>query len=113
MSDIWGPHFWHLLHTISFNTNEYYTNVEKTMLSSFYNNISNMLPCIFCKSNYKIHIQQYPINNHINGSQNLSNWVINIHNLVNEMNGKRKIEYREALQIHFKPVKESICYIIN
>ena len=41
MSDIWGPHLWHLLHTISFNTNEIYTIVEKKMLLSFYNNISN------------------------------------------------------------------------
>ena len=72
-----------------------------------------MLPCIFCKSNYKRHIEQYPINNQLSGSKSLCNWVIHMHNLVNEINGKPILTFNEVYPIHIQPSKESICYIIN
>ena len=113
MTEYWGPKLWYLMHTVSFNANDHFSNAEKKMLFYFYKNIGNMIPCIFCRSNYKKHLIEYPIEHHLNNKTTLCNWVIKIHNIVNKSLNKKLIDYKEAYDNHKKINVTKIIYIFR
>lgn len=100
MTEYWGPNLWHLMHTVSFNANDHFSNVEKEMLFYFYKNIGNMIPCIFCRSSYKRHLIDYPVEKHLQNKSSLCDWVIKIHNIVNASINKKLLTYNEAYENH-------------
>ena len=113
MTDIWGPNLWHLMHTVAYNSNDNFSIVEKQMLSYFYKNIANMIPCIFCRSNYKQHLIEYPIDRYLENKSTLCNWVVNIHNLVNKNNNKKIYDTKEARDDHINVSINKIIMILN
>ena len=50
---IWGPKLWHKLHTISFNYPNKPTEKDKENMYFYFSNLKNILPCDYCKVNYK------------------------------------------------------------
>ena len=103
MTDFWGPKLWHLMHTVSFNANDHFSIAEKKMLFYFYKNIGNMIPCVFCRNNYKRHLIEYPIEHHLDNKTTLCNWVIN----------KKLLDYKEAYENHKKIDVSKIIYIFR
>ena len=113
MTEYWGPNLWHLMHTVSYNTNANFSNVERQMLSYFYRNIGNMIPCIFCKTNYKQHLFEYPIDNYLENKSTLSDWVVKIHNIVNKSTNKKIYDNNEAYELHKIISGKKIINILN
>ena len=91
--NIWGPHLWFSLHTISFNYPLKPTNEDKTNYKNFFNNLQNIIPCSVCKKNYKRHITEHPIEDFLGNRQTLVYWVIDIHNMDNAEIGKKILSY--------------------
>ena len=58
MTSVWGPSLWHTLHTISFNYPTNPSEEDKKNYYSFYKNISNVLPCRFCRDNFKENLKK-------------------------------------------------------
>jgi hypothetical protein len=77
----WGPPAWILLHTIAFNYVPSEINRETYRL--FFENLQNILPCIYCRASYIEYISKENITKYLNSSKDLSLWLYNIHNLVN------------------------------
>lgn len=95
--NIWGKHGWKFLHYVAqgFPHNPSYD--EKKMYKDFFTNIQNILPCYKCQQHYKQHLQNNPITDTIlESKENLENWVINIHNQVNQNNQKSILSFDQA-----------------
>lgn len=96
--DIWGPSAWIFLHSITLNYPENPTDIEKQNMKDFINSMGKVLPCDKCKNNFISHMQKNKLTNEILSSKKqFIKWMIDLHNLVNEINNKQKMTYEEAL----------------
>ena len=95
---IWGPPAWKFLHTITFQYPEYPTDKDKKEYFIFFNSLRNVLPCPNCREHYSNNFQKYPIR--LESRNDLIEWLIDIHNEVNEMTQRRKYSYEEVYGIY-------------
>ncbi len=100
--EIWGPHFWYTLHTISFYYQEYPTSTDMRLYKEFYESFVTMLPCKSCKLHYRRLLSQYPIDAHLNSRDSLSRWVVFIHNQVNRKLNKKEMAYDDVVKMYRK-----------
>jgi hypothetical protein len=106
--NIWGPHLWFSLHTISFAYPLKPKDEDKKNYQEFFTQLQHVIPCSVCKKNYKRHLQEFPVNNHLNSRKDIVYWVIDLHNMVNSETGKRVISYEDALKRYEDVYKKEI-----
>ncbi len=106
--NIWGPHLWFSLHTISFTYPLKPKDEDKKNYQDFFTQLQHVIPCSVCKKNYKRHLQEFPVNNHLNSRKDIVYWVIDLHNMVNSETGKRVISYEDALKRYEDVYKKEI-----
>ena len=98
--EIWGPHAWIFLHSITVTYPENPTEEDKIKYKNFFNSLHEVLPCPGCAHNYQIHLKKYPLNDKIlSNRKKLIIWLIDIHNEVNKINKKKTINYNEFVNI--------------
>jgi hypothetical protein len=95
----WGPAGWLFIHSISFQYPETPSEEDKTNYKMFFDSLQNTLPCPNCQEHYKQNLKENPIN--LDSRDGLIQWVIDIHNAVNEKNGE-KIYSREEVEGLYK-----------
>ena len=100
LPEIWGPHFWYILHIISFSYPETPSEYDKRSFYDFFRSLGDILPCEDCKKHYKQHFHAYPVQPHLDNRSNLVKWVIQMHNFVNARNGKPVLTVEEVLKIY-------------
>lgn len=97
--EVWGPMTWTLLHSITLEYPENPTNEDKDNIKNFINYFGKVLPCEKCRINFKLHIEEMPLDDNVlNTRKNFIKWMIDIHNSVNKMNGKKELTYHDALK---------------
>ena len=110
--NIWGPHLWQALHMISVGYPNEPNDEQKQNYKIFFKNFYQVIPCSICSNNYKRHLEELPITDDVmKNRQNLSKWVIDIHNIVNKEQGKNVIEPDDALLLIFNNFNNSQEYI--
>ena len=110
--NIWGPHLWQALHMISVGYPNEPNDDQKQNYKNFFENFYQVIPCSICSNNYKRHLEELPITDDVmKNRQNLSKWVIDIHNIVNKEQGKNVIEPDDALLLIFNNFNNSQEYI--
>lgn len=98
--NIWGKHGWRFIHYVAQGYPDNPTLVEKTDYKNFFLNLGKILPCYKCSENYKLHLQTNPLTDiTLKNKNNLENWVISIHNQVNQLNQKSILSIDEAKNI--------------
>ncbi len=109
---IWGPPGWKFFHYVTFAYPDNPTFEDKENYKVFFNSVGTILPCLSCRENYKSHLKIFPLNDNVLSSrQNLVLWLINIHNEVNKMHGKKILTYNDVINIYFaKPFDYSQYY---
>lgn len=96
--NIWGPHFWFVLHTITFNYPLKPTYEDKKQTLNFLQSLQYILPCSVCRKHYKRHLKTDPPNKHLKNRDTFIKWMIDLHNDVNGETGKRSTyTYQEVL----------------
>lgn len=99
--NIWGPHAWFFLHSITLAYPECPSKDDKVNTKNFFYSLRNILPCTKCKINYQKHIEKNPLTNNILCSKKkLIKWLIDIHNYVNKMKGEREYTYEEIMNYY-------------
>jgi len=89
--DIWGKHGWKFMHYITLAYPDKPTEEDKKAIKIYFTSVGKVLPCYSCRLNYEKHLQKYPLTDTVVSSEkNLSKWLVDIHNEVNEVNGKHK-----------------------
>ncbi len=106
--NIWGPHLWFSLHTISFTYPLKPKDSDKANYKSFFTELQHVIPCSVCKKNYIRHLKEFPVNEHLNNRKDIVYWVIDLHNMVNSETGKRVLSYEEALKRYADVYKKKI-----
>ena len=106
--NIWGPHLWFSLHTMSFVYPLTPSNEDKNNYKRFFLSLENVIPCAVCKKNYIRHLKEHPIDNYLNNRKDLVYWVIDMHNLVNGEIGKKIFSYDTVLKKYENVFKKNI-----
>ena len=90
LTAVWGPAAWHLLHTISFNYPTNPTRENKKHYKEYVENLTNVLPCKYCRMNLKNNLKAHPIRIcHMKNRETFSKYIYNLHEIVNKMLGKK------------------------
>ena len=92
---IWGPYFWFTLHTITLSYPDKPSYENKRHYNDFFIGIQNVIPCPKCREHYKSHLSNYPISTALDSKEHLVTWLFNMHNIVNESLGKKKMEFAD------------------
>ena len=101
--EVWGPHGWIFLHTITFNYPDFPTNDDKNKYKNFFTLLKYTLPCDACKQHFSNNLIKYPLTDSVLSSKNnLMKWLFNIHNSVNKMNNKKLFTYKEFIDYYNK-----------
>jgi hypothetical protein len=98
LTSIWGPSFWHVLHTISFNYPVEPNHKQKKHYKNFMLELQNILPCIHCRNNYKEDLKKYPLNEEVmKNRENFSKHIYQLHERVNTLLQKNSgLSYNEV-----------------
>lgn len=91
--NIWGPHLWFSLHSISFNYPLKPSIEDKKNYKNFFLSLQEVIPCSVCKKNYKRHLNEHPLQDYLDSRKSLVYWVIDMHNMVNAEIGKKTLSY--------------------
>jgi hypothetical protein len=104
--EIWGSHFWYILHIISFEYPLNPTEYDKRIYHDFYTSLKDVIPCEMCRKHYRTHIHKYPLTPHLDNRDTLIKWVIQVHNFVNASLGKPILTIAQVMDIYanLKPI---------
>jgi len=111
--DEWGPYAWKFMHYITLAYPDNPSDIDKQNMRAFFSSIGNILPCEKCRLNFLKHTSSIPLNENVLSSRfDLVNWLINIHNEVNKINGKKILSYDEVMETYLYK-KNDNCIIVN
>ena len=97
--EVWGPHAWMFLHSITLEYPDEPTDKDKQDMITFIGVLGDVLPCKKCRINFKTHVDKYPLDNKaLESKKNLVKWLIDIHNCVNGVKQCKELSYEDALQ---------------
>ena len=105
--NIWGPHAWQFLHSITLSYPDNPSESDRENHSQFFNMLKDILPCEKCRIHYAQNLQTYPIENYLESKESLFRWLVDIHNRVNVDNGKREYSYDEVTELYEKMYNKS------
>ena len=90
LTAVWGPSMWHYLHTMSFNYPVSPSSEDKKHYRIFLLNLTNVLPCKYCRINLKTNLKSLPLNmSDMSSRETFSRYVYELHELVNRMLKKK------------------------
>lgn len=90
VTKIWGPAFWHTLHTISFNYPVNPTDNEKKWYRDYILSLQHILPCKYCRQNFTTNLKQMPLTMcKMKNRDSFSRYIYELHELVNKMLKKK------------------------
>ena len=90
LTAVWGPSMWHYLHTMSFNYPVSPTDADKKHYKEFILNLTNVLPCKYCRQNLASNLKAHPLKEcHMKNRETFSRFVYSLHEIVNKMLGKK------------------------
>lgn len=99
-NNIWGPHFWYVIHLVAFSYPDKPNDLHKLSYKNFFESFANVLPCQNCRDHYKTHLSKHPITPYLDNSILLNKWVIELHNRVNQSLNKPTMSYESVLRLY-------------
>jgi hypothetical protein len=112
--EVWGPHAWIVLHTITFNYPETPCLQDKNNIRLFFKYFSYQTPCNKCKNHFIKYMNKNPLTDKLLSSKDdLIDWLINAHNKVNKRNKKRLYSREEVISYYeelYNPSYKSYFY---
>ena len=99
MKSEWGPHLWHILHTIARNTPKKLSAKDVYYAKQLINTIAYIIPCFKCQKHYMTNIiKNKPI---LDTNENFFKWTVKIHNIVNKHIGKPILPINQAKKYNY------------
>jgi hypothetical protein len=109
--DVWGPHGWRFIHFITMGYPDEPTEEDKKTYKNFFELLGSVIPCRICGEHFKSHLKKHPMDDEIlKNRESLMAWGVNIHNIVNKMNGKKEYSKEEGIAEIFRNNK--VCSVI-
>jgi len=90
LTTVWGPSMWHYLHTMSFNYPVKPTAEDKKHYRDFILLLQHVLPCKYCRMNFKKNLQDLPLTmKQMESRETFSRYIFDMHQLINRMLKKK------------------------
>ena len=108
-SEVWGKHFWFVIHTMAMSYPKEPTPFTKKKYYEFFQNLPLFLPDEQMGKNWIDLLDQYPITPYLDSRKDLLRWTHFIHNRVNQQLGKPVLDFYQAMsqyQSHYKTNEE-------
>lgn len=80
---VWGPPLWKSLHFIALGYPSMPTDEDRQAYGAFFANLHAVIPCVACAVNYRRHLDELPVEEHLDGPAELFAWTVALHNMVN------------------------------
>jgi hypothetical protein len=103
--EIWGPHYWFFLHTISMTYPKYPNAVTKKKYYEFIQNLPLFIPVEKISTEFYKLIEEYPITPYLDNKESLIRWMHFIHNKINKRLEKPTITLHEFYKIYYESYK--------
>lgn len=101
--EVWGPSTWTFLHSVTLGYPVEPTMEDKIRFKQFFLNLQYVLPCEKCRVNFITHIEKFPLNDKaLESKTSLFKWLVDVHNSVNQMNGKPIMNYDTVANFYVK-----------
>jgi hypothetical protein len=114
LPDIWGKSMWKTIHIIALAYPNNPNDIDRKTYRDFFVNLYGVIPCYSCAQNYQQHLQQLPIDNYLGNGDELFEWTVEMHNLVNKMLNKRTYTPLQAKKMYlYEQSTLSITLIIS
>ena len=104
-SEIWGPHYWFVIHTIAINYPIKPNALQKKSHYKFIQDLPTFLPDKKSSRNFTELLQIYPVLPYLDSRKDFIKWTHFIHNRVNESLGKDQISYNDFYTGYFNQYK--------
>ena len=109
--EVWGPHFWFVLHTMAITYPKYPNDVTVKKYYEFLHNLPLFLPNETIGNKFSKLLDDFPPTAYLSSRLSFMKWVHFIHNRINTILGKPHIGFYKSLEkyyTHYKP-KELRC----
>jgi len=103
--DIWGPHYWFVLHTISLTYPTNPNDVTKKKYYDFIQNIPLFLPSQTIGNKFSKYLDMYPVTPYLDSRESFIKWVNFIHNKVNVSIGKEELTLTDSMTKYYENYK--------
>lgn len=99
---IWGPHLWMYMHYAAANYPKYPTENDINEMVEWLCTLPVTIPCQNCRFHYKKYIDKEKprLREICSRRDTLFNFLVDVHNKVNERNNKKIISYEEARELY-------------
>ncbi len=106
-SEIWGPHYWFVIHTIAFNYPNKPNVIDKKSHYKFVQDLPLFIPDKKSSRNFTQILKLYPVLPYLDSRKDFIKWTHFIHNRVNESLGKDQISLKDFYISYFNNYKST------
>lgn len=113
-SDIWGPHYWFFIHTLSYTYPEFPNDITRRKYYDFIMNLPLFIPDHDMGNMFSKTLDKYPVTPYLDNRESFMRWVCFIHNKINNQLGKQEVKYLDSITIYldkYKPKRKNIGFI--
>tara|TARA_Y100000991_G_scaffold163808_1_gene125765 strand:+ start:109 stop:540 length:432 start_codon:yes stop_codon:yes gene_type:complete len=123
--NVWGPHYWFFLHSITFTYPKNPTSATKKKYYDFIHNLPLFIPHKNISKKFVTYLDAYPLTPYLDSSTNFQKWMLFIHNKINKSIGKEELTYydlvnnfndlykpKRAVKYDFLKWKQKILYVL-
>jgi len=103
--NIWGPHFWFVLHTLAISYPHHPNAVTKKKYYELIQNLPLFIPTESIGNNFTQLLDEYPITAYLDSRESVIRWMHFIHNKINEKLEKPKISINEFYVRYYEAYK--------
>jgi hypothetical protein len=103
--NVWGPHFWFFLHTLTLSYPHHPNSVTKKKYYELVQNLPVFIPVETIGSNFSKLLDEYPITAYLDSRESFIKWMHFIHNKVNEKLEKPKITLNDFYLQYYEQYK--------
>lgn len=96
--NVWGPITWAYLHLLTFLYPSKPTEKDKAQIKKNFQDVAESLPCENCKSHFSEELKN--IDKHNNSMNQLSQWLVEVHNSVNKRLNKPLKNYKDVAKLY-------------
>ena len=100
--EVWGPHFWFTLHTMSMTYPIHPNSVTKRKYYEFITNLPIFIPNADIGNNFAKLLDEYPVEPYLSSRMSFIKWMHFIHNKINVSLGKPELLFYDFLEWYHK-----------
>lgn len=106
--EIWGPHYWFFLHTVSLTYPLHPNDVSKKKYYDLIQNIPLFIPNPEIGNKFSKLIDTFPVTPYLDSRLSFMKWMNFIHNKINSQLNKPNINLYEGLDNYYKSYKPKV-----